>query len=102
MNPTEIIGIGVAGILFFIGILRTAFPNIPSKFIPLISFILGIGLAVAVGLTNHVNIITLILSGLLPALGASGTHSTYNTLTSKDGTVVAAPSNPQIPASTVE
>jgi len=78
MNVPELMAVGIAGIFILITIVRQAV-SIPSKYIPLISLFLGIGLAVYVGLTKQVDVIELILTALLPALGASGVHSTYNT-----------------------
>lgn len=78
MNVPELMAVGIAGIFILISIVRQAV-DIPSKYIPLISLVLGIGLAVYVGLTKQVDVIELVLTALLPALGASGVHSTYNT-----------------------
>ena len=82
MEVPELMAIGIAGIFVLITILRGAV-SIPSKFVPLISLGLGVGLAVYIGLTHHVNILELILTALLPALGASGIHSTVNTYKSE-------------------
>lgn len=78
MDVTEIMAAGIAGIFILISILRQAV-DIPSKYIPLVSLGLGVGLAVYVGLTKQVDIIELVLTALLPTLGASGVHSTVNT-----------------------
>lgn len=79
MSPLEIIAAGVVGIFFVVGIVREVFPQIPSRAVPLINLVLGVGLTVWVALTNDLNILELIISALLPALGASGVHSTANT-----------------------
>jgi len=80
MSPVELLAAGVVGIYIVVAILRKAFPQIPSNFVPLINLILGVGLAVYVAATHDLNAVELIITALLPALGASGAHSNINAL----------------------
>ena len=78
MTPVELMAIGVVGIYMIVAMLRKAFPQIPSRFVPLINLGLGIGLAAYIAVSNDLNIVEVVITALLPALGASGAHSSAN------------------------
>jgi len=80
MTPVELLAAGVVGIYIVVAILRKAFPQIPSRFVPLINLGLGIGLAVYVAVSHDLNAVELVITALLPALGASGAHSSANAI----------------------
>ena len=77
----EFVGAAVLAIFFIIAILKTAVPWLAdggSRYVPLIALALGVGVAIYAGQHWSLNILEVLISVVIPALGASGLHSYIN------------------------
>ena len=81
-NYTPLISVLIVGLM---GMVRTALPKLPSRFIPLINLVLGIGLTVSLaGFT-----IDAVFAGMMIGFAATGMYSS----TPKVVKAVVAPKN---------
>lgn len=74
----------IVGICLIVGyVIKTSFPKVENRFIPLIMAILGVG--ISIWIYKQVNP-EVILAGLSSGLASTGLHQTYkNLINNKDG-----------------
>jgi len=81
MDYATYLGAAIIAIWFLIGVLKKAVPKLAgeySRFIPIIALALGIAVAVYGSYLFSMNIVEIILTGIVPALGSAGAHSYTN------------------------
>jgi hypothetical protein len=84
MDYPSLIAAAIAGIFFIIFLLRQLIPALAgdkSVYCSVIALVLGIGVAIYASIHYEgLNAFEIILTAIIPALSASGVHSTVNSV----------------------
>jgi len=81
MTYMEFVAAAIAAIWFLIGVVKYAFPWLEqqgSRYIPVITLLLGVGVAVYCHVHYAINAVEALLTAVIPMLGSSGIHSVKN------------------------
>ncbi|MDD4987162.1 MAG: hypothetical protein PHQ43_15600 [Dehalococcoidales bacterium] len=82
MSYIEFIAAAIAAIFIIIEAAKKALPwlaSAGSKYIPLITLALGVGVAIYSHYEYGINAIEALITAVIPMIASSGTHSVYGT-----------------------